>query len=518
MELVTAEQMKALDRLSIDKFKIPSLTLMERAGEGIAVKVKEMLNPPAGIGVVLGKGNNAGDGLVAARYLSQWGYKVTLFLLEPPSSMSGDALENWKALARYKPDIVEFFDLQKIKENAARLKESKIIIDAIFGTGLNSELKGKYRAAVEALNSSMRPVVAADIPSGLSADTGMPLGVAVRARVTVTFGLPKLGLVLSPGAEYAKEIKVIDIGIPKAALDEIRITYNLSTPDLFKDIFAPRERDTHKGTYGHVLVIAGSSGKMGAGLLTSRAALRSGAGLVTYALPNLAFTKYDSRFPEVMVEGVPDGNRGFFGGQSLPAINKLLAQKDVVAIGPGIGTNDETKAVVIEVISKVGKTCIMDADALNCIADRPSVLTKKRAPVVITPHPGEMGRLMGVSAKDVQKDRLGFAQKFARSFNVYVVLKGYRTVISTPEGRIYINPTGNPGMATAGMGDALTGMIAGLIAQGVSIEKALVAAVYIHGMAGDMAAEKAGEMGLLATDVIENIPKAIKVLGTVPGV
>lgn len=513
MELVTAAQMQGLDRLAIDQFKIPSLQLMEQAGKNVAEIVRENLTSKNGaVAIVVGKGNNAGDGLVVARYLKEWGIDVVLFVMAEVSELSADAAANWRQLEKDPPHIISFTTEDNIRKNAVHLRESALIVDAIFGTGLNAELTGKYRLAIEAINKSVKPVVAIDVPSGISADSGHVLGAAVRARVTVTFQLPKLGLVISPGSEYTGRLRVVDIGIPKAAISSVKTPYHLSSPDLFRNCFASRDPNSHKGSFGHVLVVAGSSGKMGAGLLTSRGVLRCGAGLVTYALPQAAFDKYDSRFPEIMVEGIADGGRGYFDKQSAAGIAETLAQKSVVAIGPGIGTNPETKQVVLEIISKTKVPLIIDADGLNNIAGELNILGRRQAPTILTPHPGEMSHLTGATTKDVQERRLELALKLAKSANSYVVLKGHRSLVATPDGQVFINPTGNPGMATAGMGDVLTGVIAGFIAQGIPVDIAVVAAVYIHGMAGDMAAEAAGEIGLLASDVIEQLPKVINIM------
>lgn len=481
MKLVTSSQMKALDKAAIEEYGIPSSDLMERAGKATADSVIKHFPKKGGVAIVVGKGNNGGDGLVAARYLKSAGYDVSIF--------KADELDN---------------------KHLEKLKSAICIVDAIFGTGLSAEVKGKYKSAIDLINSLMRPVVSVDIPSGLSADTGNPLGVAIRAKFTVTFGLPKVGLYTNIGSEYAREVEIVDIGIPKELTDKLNSGYNLITPDLFAEYFGKRANDTNKGNYGHALVIGGSSGKIGAGLLSSRGALRIGTGLVSYALPNLAFVKFDTKSPEVMYEEIPDNGLGYLNKSALPVLNGLFQNKTAVALGPGIGTEEETKRIVTEIVKKVSLPLVIDADGLNCLVGNLNILGGKKTPVILTPHPGEMAKLAGISIKDIQADRIAVAKKFAKTHRVYLVLKGHRTVVATPDGEIFINPTGNPGMATAGMGDVLTGVIAGLLAQKIPTACAVIAGVYLHGLAGDICSEDIGERGLLASDVINALPKAMK--------
>ncbi len=512
MKLVTASQMQALDRAAIERYKIPSIELMERAGKGVADAVAKRFPKKGVVAIVAGKGNNGGDGFVAARHLAKAGYKVRIYLLSPWTDLSPDARVNWDRLTEVKVSVAEAFGENDLKKHASEFEAASCVIDAIFGTGLSSEVKGKYKNAIDLINSLLKPVVAVDVPSGLSADTGVPLGAAVRAKLVVTLGLAKVGLVTNMGHEYAREVEVVDIGIPKEATDALHSGYHLITPDMFNSYFAPRRDDTHKGTYGHVLVIGGSSGKMGAGLLTGRGALRSGAGLVTYVLPAMAFVKFDIRSPEIMIEAIADGGRGYFIKNSLQELKGVLEGKDVVAIGPGIGTQDETKAAFLDVVKKASVPIVIDADGLNCLADSLGVIDGKKTPVILTPHPGELSRLTGAVVKDIQANRLQAAKGFAVKHKCHVVLKGHRTVIASPSGDVFINPTGNAGMATAGMGDVLTGVIASFLAQNLPVTEAVIAAVYLHGMAGDMAAEELGDRGLLASDVVNNLPKIIKVL------
>lgn len=513
MKLVTASQMQSLDRAAIEKYKIPSLELMERAGAGVAASIGRHFKKGPVV-IVLGKGNNAGDGLVSARHLIEAGYPATLLLLSPWTEFSTDARINWDKLTGKEIEVHEIVSESDLKKYIKKFEASVCVVDAIFGTGLANFVSGKFKTAIEFINSLMKPVVAVDIPSGLSADTGNVLGAAIRARLTVTFGMPKVGLFTNIGAEYAREVEVVDIGIPAALTDALNSGHYLITPDMFRDHLKPRPRDSNKGDFGHVLVVGGSGGKIGAGFLASRAALRAGAGLVTYALPDAAYKKFDIKSAEVMCEGLSDGGAGILNKDSASGIRTIVQNKDVLAIGPGMGAAPETKSVFLEIIKKAQLPIVIDADGLNCLAGNLDTIGHKKAPVILTPHPGEMSRLIGKTTKEIQSDRIGAARALSKAHRVYVVLKGHMTIVAAPDGDVYINPTGNPGMATAGMGDVLTGVIAGLLAQGLPAEKAVIAAVYLHGLSADLVASSQGEIGLIATDVINNLPRAIaKVCG-----
>ncbi|PIR16235.1 MAG: bifunctional ADP-dependent NAD(P)H-hydrate dehydratase/NAD(P)H-hydrate epimerase [Deltaproteobacteria bacterium CG11_big_fil_rev_8_21_14_0_20_49_13] len=505
MKLVTSHQMQALDKAAIEKCNIASPGLMERAGKGASDIIIKRFPKKGTAGIVVGKGNNGGDGLVIARLLKEAGFNVNVYLTAPWSEFSPDARVNWEKLAG--TGVV-------VKEEFRTLTNADLIIDAVFGTGLSNDVTGKYKAVIEAINAAKKPVVSIDIPSGLSADTGMPLGVAVKARLTVTFAMMKVGLVAGLSHEYTHEVEMVDIGIPKELTDDLKTGYYLITPDIFEGYFGKRLADSHKGDFGHVLVVGGASGKIGAGLLSGRAALRSGAGLVTYALPGAAYIKFDTRAPEVMCEGVEDKGRGIFIKDSLPQIRTLLGKADVMAIGPGIGIDKATVSAVLEIVKKSQVPVVIDADGLNAVASDLSVLSGRKNHLVLTPHPGEMIRLLGREPKISAQERIELARNFAKVHKVYLVLKGHRTVIGTPEGDIYINETGNAGMATAGSGDVLTGVIAGFMAQKMPVDIAVVAGVYLHGLAGDMAAKNVGERGLIASDIISELPKAIKFISS----
>ena len=509
MKLVTAEQMRRLDKMAIEEFGIHSLNLMERAGSAVADFVAGHSAPTKGaVAVIVGRGGNGGDGLVAARLLIERGYEVFIFLTSPTMDLSPDARANWERLAGLTPTFYQIDSAHDLNMHSFSFARCACIIDALFGTGLSSEIKSPHSEIIDFINALKIPIVAADIPSGLSSNTGMPLGSAIRARWTVTFGLPKIGLFAGRSAEFSREVVVADIGFPDEAVDRIETNTYLIDPAIFREHFEERGPSSHKGNFGHVVVFAGSGGKLGAGYLTSMGALRAGCGLVTYAMPEKAFAKFDARYPEIMAVGIPDRDRGHFHPDGVAAALDLIKDKTVVAMGPAIGTHDETRAFVLEMVKRAHIPMVIDADGLNVIADNLSVLDHRIDPAILTPHPGEMERLTKIPKKD--EDRLPSALKLAQSHGVHVVLKGYRTIVATPDGSAYINPTGGPAMATAGMGDALTGMIAGFVAQGISPAMAAVAGVYCHGLAGDIAAKQFGDRGVVASDVIKCFPEAMR--------
>jgi len=362
------------------------------------------------------------------------------------------------------------------------------------------------------INQSNKPVFAVDIPSGLNSDTGRPCGTCVRADATATFAFAKTGHFLFPGADYTGNLKIIDIGVPPHIADDVAPLQYLLTPDLIRTVFYPRRSDAHKGHTGHLLVIAGSPGKTGAAAMTATSAMRAGAGLVTLGIPDSLNPVLEAQVMEAMTNPLPETVKGILGEASFNRIMDLLSDKECLAIGPGIGTAPETKTLFQHLLQENTKPMVIDADGLNILAGHTEILKDLDTPIVLTPHPGEMARLMSTTAAEVQKDRIKYARDFAKKFNVHVVLKGAGTVVAHPDGRVFINPTGNPGMASGGMGDVLTGVIAGFIAQGHSPELAAHAGVYLHGVAADSLAKNKGPFGYLATDVMNTLPKAIKKL------
>ncbi|OGQ06152.1 MAG: NAD(P)H-hydrate dehydratase [Deltaproteobacteria bacterium RIFCSPLOWO2_12_FULL_44_12] len=473
MQLVNSQQARQLDQLS-EQLGVATKQLMENAGKAVAQILMRQTKPTDGYVVFfIGKGNNGGDGLVAQKHLREKGY-TTLLIKE------GDDL----------------------KPHTATLRKASWIVDGLLGTGLKGEVRGWTKEAIDCINNSGKKVLSIDIPSGLSADKGYPLGVAVKATLTVSLGNVKLGVVLYPGCDTAGQIECADIGIPKKAYEKLNLPYHLLEPSYFKSHFKPRPKDVSKKDFGHVLVVGGSKEMPGAGFLASLGALRSGAGLVTYALPQEAFEKFDPNFAEVMVKPIADEKD----------VLKACEKKEVVLIGPGLGRKKETQKLVQTLLDKIKLPIVLDADGLNAIALNPGILKERKAPTVLTPHVGEMANLFGWQPAEIEKARVQGALDGAAIWKCHLILKGFRTLIALPNGELYVNPTGNPGMASAGMGDLLAGIIAGFLAQGFPADIASLAGVYIHGLAGDMAREELGEKGLIASDVSRYVPQAIKLV------
>ncbi|NOY68317.1 MAG: NAD(P)H-hydrate dehydratase [Deltaproteobacteria bacterium] len=510
MRLLTADEMREADRQTIESFGIPGRVLMENAGRG-AVRVFLENFPDAlnkAVGIAAGRGNNGGDGFVMARCLASMGADVTIFLLSEPARLSGDAAANFGLLSPLNIPVIEIPDVDAFHTLKSRMQKPMLWIDAIFGTGLNSDIRGHYRQIIDFINDSGKPVFSVDIPSGLHADIGQPLGTCIKAHATATFGAAKPGLVMAPGCACSGRLSIIDIGIPNQVISEINSTHHLITAEDIRAILPNRPVDTHKGNTGHVLVAACSKGKTGAGALSAIAALRAGAGLVTLAVPDTLAPIIEGLALETMTLALPATADGALSEAGADIILENLNDKQCLALGPGIGTLPETGRMVRRIVENSLSPMVMDADALNLVAQNPKILKNKQAEIVITPHPGEMARLAGTIVADIQADRVGVAKRFAKDFGVCVVLKGARTVIAAPKGDVFINPTGNPGMASAGMGDALTGIIAGIIAQGHDILTAARLGVYIHGAAADILMAETGP-GFLASEVIDTIADAV---------
>ena len=509
--IVTAEQMRKLDHRMITEAHVPSLVLMERAGTGVVSHLEARYGPAAGKKVVIlcGKGNNGGDGFVIARLLRRKKAHVHVLLLTPATELSRDAKAMYQRFQRMAgpSSITRPTDAHALQQ---RLASADILIDAILGTGLSTPVTGMYREAIEALNAAGRPTVAVDLPSGLHVDTGSVLGAAVRADLTVTFGLPKVGLYCGAGIDCAGLVRLVDIGIPTSFIEAVGSRLLLLTGAASQAALPHRRPSSHKGTYGHLGLIAGSVGKTGAAAMAALAALRIGTGLVTAAVPSSVNDILEAKLLEAMTLPMPETKARTFARSGLDRLLAFASARDAVAIGPGLTTHPETVELVQEFVKRVDKPCVLDADALNALAGKASLLTECTRPPIITPHPGEMARLEAeATTQSVNDDRLGTATRFARERGVFVILKGARTVIARPDGVAAICPTGNPGMATAGTGDVLTGMVGGLLAQGIASWDAACAATYFHGLAGDLAAQQLGQAGMIARDLIQHIPHAI---------
>lgn len=504
--------MQTLDRRTITEAHVPSTVLMERAGEGIVRHLEERYGPVRGktMTILCGKGNNGGDGLVVARLLHRRRARIHVVLLTPVADLNRDASTMYRRLVRVtgRAVIARFLSAEQTRP---LLASSDILIDALLGTGLSSVVTGAYREAIDLINSTGKPVISIDIPSGLHADTGAILGQAIRATLTIACGLPKLGLYVDAGIDQTGTIRVVDIGIPAAYVDAIESRTLLLTSDSAFQALPDRAPSSHKGTFGHAGIIAGSVGKTGAAALAARAALRVGAGLVTVATPSSVNDVLEAKLLEAMTISLPETKARTLARSGLDRVVAFLQSRTAVAVGPGLSTHPETVELVQSLMKHLDRPSVLDADALNALAGRASLLTECKTPPILTPHPGEMARLeVDATAQTVNADRIGTARRFARERGVFVVLKGARTVIARPDGLVAICPTGNPGMATAGTGDVLTGMIVGLLAQRVSAWEAVCAATYFHGLAGDLAAQQLGQPGMLAGDLIAQIPYALQ--------
>ncbi len=517
MRLVTAKQMQEMDQYTIREFGIPGQVLMETAGKGAVDMFLRLFAPDSStrIGILAGRGNNGGDGFVMARFLANAGIPVTVFLMASRDKVAGDAkinLELYQVLLSHCPHakLVEIPDEDSLTSKKMQILHQDILIDALLGTGLNAPVTGRFFQLIQWMNESRCPVFAVDIPSGLNADTGKAQGIAVRADATATFAHAKAGHILYPGNVYTGKLEVIDIGIPGFVSDKHPVFLSVMEMEEVQGDFPSRRFDSHKGSFGHVLVIAGSPGKTGAAALCANAAARSGAGLVTLGCPESVHSVMEHKVTEPMSIGLPETEQGILGIEAFDAIVSLAKDKQVLALGPGMGTHENTKKLVAELVQSMAIPMVLDADALNCLSEHMDVLKNAKAPVVITPHPGEMARLCGKTTEEIQNDRVGIARAFTQKFQVILVLKGAQTLVALPNGEVFCCPVGNPGMASGGMGDVLTGIIAGLVAQKMDVEKAVTAGVYVHGLAGDMLADEIGEFGFLASDIIETIPFAMK--------
>ncbi len=508
MRVVTPEQMKEIDETAINDFGIPGMVLMENAAFGVVREVRKILGdiPGKRVAVLAGKGNNGGDAFAVARHLFNMGACTNVYVFSKLADIGGDAKTNLDILVKMGIEINEVTKDEKVDEIKAGVKWAEVVVDGLLGTGLKGEVKGVMASIIELVNNCSVPVVAVDIPSGVNGETGKVSKACIRARTTVTFTFPKLGQLIHPGCEYVGNLEVVDIGIPKAAVDTTRIKSHLIDLEYVTKLLPKRREDSNKGTYGKVLVVAGSRGMTGAASLTGLSALRSGAGLVYMAAPLSLVQIYASTLIEAVTIPFEDGNEGKLGRESIPGILKQLESVGVAAVGPGLSAGAEIADVVYSIIKNSQVPIVLDADGINVLAKDVSILKGLKTQMVITPHPGEMARLIGASVREVQDDRVNVARTFSKQWGVITVLKGSRTIIASPEGEIYINTTGNPGMATGGSGDVLTGVIAGLIGQGLKPLDASIAGVHLHGLCGDRIAARKGEYGMIAGDLVQEIP------------
>jgi hydroxyethylthiazole kinase-like uncharacterized protein yjeF len=507
MKIVTAAEMREIDRATSQRFGVASLTLMENAGSAVAEFVVARYPSAERIGVICGKGNNGGDGFVAARKLKAAGKEVRVVLLAEPAELRGDAAEMFAKLP-VAPVIVRSSEELK-REQARAVFESEVLLDAILGTGFKPPVSGLYAEAIRLMNASSAPVVAVDIPSGADADVmGEQTGAVARADAVVTFTAPRPAHIF--GRLTSGPTLIAPIGSPDDAVVS-SLQLDLITAREIAPLIGPRPLAANKGSFGHVLVIGGSVGKAGSVAMAGMAALRTGAGLSTVATPKSVLSTVAGFHPEVMTEPLDETDAGSISTRASGAVDALIKGKTVLAVGPGISRNPETSEFVRSLVMKCKSPLVLDADGLNAFEGRAGELNGKGRTLVITPHPGEMARLAGSTIAAVQRDRINVARTFAREHELIVVLKGHRTLIAHPDGTVWVNTTGNPGMATGGTGDILTGMVAGLIAQNRErIVEAVLAAVHLHGLAGDVARESMGEHSLVATDLVKVLPEAFR--------
>lgn len=516
MYLVNAEQMQKMDRETIEEFGIPGIVLMESAGRGafdiIMQKFSDIRSME--VCVLAGRGNNGGDAFVIARYLMEQGIAVNIFLLSAIDKVKGDARTNLElarklAAKHTNASLTEVPDAETFEELKEELLDHDLFVDGLLGTGLTSDVRGFFKDVIDTVNLSGQPVFSIDIPSGLNADTGKPCGTAIRATATATFGHAKTGHILPPGDGYTGTPTVIDIGIPGFISDKHHGGVSLLETEDVKSLFHPRVNTSHKGDYGHAFILAGSPGKTGAAALAANAAARTGAGLVTLGVPEGSNAAVEPQVTEPMTYPLSQDADGCVDEAAYYRVVDLLKEKTAFAFGPGSGTGTGPTSLLKKLIKTVEIPFVIDADGLNIIAEQPDILKEAAAQIILTPHPGEMARLTGQTAKQVQENRLTCAREFADQYGVILVLKGAKTVIAIPDGPAFICPAGNPGMATGGMGDVLTGIIAGLAARGFTPETAAAAGVHIHALSGDLLAEESSGPGFLASDMLRAIPRVI---------
>lgn len=508
MKLVTASAMREADRTTMKDLGFPGIALMENAGMRVTEAIMSIDPLPRRVVILVGPGNNGGDGLVVARHLDRLGFQLSVWSTAPKESYSGDPGINLNFLEKkglYVKHIQDHVQLGMVEEDIHR---ADLVVDALLGTGIGRPVEGMIASLIGVLNSSWIPVLSVDIPSGIDADTGEVRGNAVRAWWTITFAYPKRGLMLYPGADHAGWVSVAEIDIPPEALPPEGL--EVITPARIYRLLPDRPGNAHKGTFGKIMIVAGSPGMTGAAALAGEAALRGGGGLVYVATSQRLRQILEAKTLEVITMDLPETGKGEISDDAANIILQKAANCHVLAVGPGMTPGEETYRLLEELIPDCPVPMILDAGALGALAQGPEILLKARAPVIITPHPGEMSRLTGLQLAEVERDRFALPAKIARSWKTVVVMKGAPTVISLPNGLSYVNPTGGPALATAGTGDVLTGLIAGLVGQGLPVEEAALCGAFIHGVAGDLAASEG--RGIKAGDVLLHFPATFKTL------
>ena len=512
MKVVTGEEMKEIDRFAIEELEIPGELLMERAGQKTAEAAFDFLEKPATSTVIVlaGTGNNGGDGFVAARRLLRLGVKTEVFLLGDESKIKGEAWTNLEILNDLEIKVNQLKGREDILELNSLLQKADLIVDALLGTGIKGRLRGLYPELIKLVNQVETEVVAVDIPSGVEADTGKVKTIGVKADKTITFALPKLGLIIYPGANYTGSLEIADIGLPTQAVSSKQINCELLTKAEVSPLLPRREPNSHKGDYGKTLILAGSKGMTGAAALTANSLLRAGGGLAPLGVPESLNPILEAKLTEVMTTPLPE-TEGSLSKKAFSQVEELAKERDLLVVGPGMGRLESTAQLVSWVL-ELEKPLVLDADGLNAVADLglQEKLANRENEAILTPHPGELARLSGRKLVEIEANRIEVAAQFAKKHGVVLVLKGARTVIAAPGGELYLNWTGNSGLATGGSGDVLTGFISGMWAQGLSAIHAALVGVYLHGKAADLAAKDWTEYSLLPTDLCSYLPKAIK--------
>lgn len=502
--IVTAKQIASMDRYAIDDLEIPGTTLMENAGRGIVEIALSLLGNPERkqVHVYCGSGNNGGDGYVVARHLSNKGADVHVFVLAKREKIHGDALINLNILLNMGQDV-SF--IEQVPQN----EKPDLVIDAMLGTGVAGSLRGLFAEVAEFINAQKVPVLSVDIPTGVNADTGAVDGPAIRATATATMALLKRGLVFSPGREYAGQVSIVDISMPPAVVKAKQKNVWLLEKKDVAPLIPTRTPDAHKNKCGTVATVAGSEGFTGAACLSSEAALRAGAGLSYLCIPQSLNAILETKLTEVITWPFDDAGMGYLHKGCFQEMIIPLQKQNVAAVGPGLGQHDGTKHLVHLLLENLKLSLVLDADGLNACAGNTDKIKAYRGEMILTPHPGELSRLIEKSTAEIAANRIEIARETAAAFSTVLVLKGGPTIIALPDGRVFINSTGNAGMATAGSGDVLTGVVAAFLAQGLSAAQAAIAGVYVHGLAGDLAKNELGEMGVLAGDILRFVPNAI---------
>jgi NAD(P)H-hydrate epimerase len=519
MKVATAEIMRTLDRRAIEEIGLPGLVLMENAARGT---VNAMFRHFPGlvkqhVGILAGRGNNGGDAFAVARYLLNRGIECQIYLLAAREEVKGDAATNLEILHRMGGQVLEILNMEEWEAQKGKVATHDLLVDGILGTGLKGEVKGFFLEIIEFVNSLGCPIVAIDIPSGLDSDTGQVLGACVRASLTVTFGLLKRGLLILPGAQFCGKIVLVDISLPSSLVKAETIKDHLMEAADFLPLLSPRNPNAHKGEFGHLFVLSGSPGKTGAATLVCQAALRVGTGLITLGIPESLNPIMEVNLTEAMTDPLPETKERTLGLNAHGKIMDLCSRKTAVVMGPGLSLHSDTFKLVQKLVRSINLPMVLDADGLSAFAGKLDWVRKSPKELIFTPHPGEMARLLGTSVQEIQKNRIHVAREFAQKYGQILILKGARSLVASPDGDVFINSTGNPGMASGGMGDVLTGMIGGFLAQGLPALEAAKLGVYLHGLVGDFVACGKGERGMAALDLVEETPKVLRTLASGEG-